>query len=79
MSYLEGIQIDFETADMITRLNLIDSLMDINKNIAALEKKDDLQKHEKEDLEEHLTYRPALLVVIGYYSTAEQMKEMKDD
>jgi hypothetical protein len=79
MSYLEGIRIDFETADMITRLNLIDALEGIDNNIAALEKKDNLQNHQKEDLEDQLKYRAALLVIIRYYSTTEQMKEMKDD
>jgi hypothetical protein len=79
MSYLEGIRIDFETADMITRLNLIDALEGIDNNIAALEKKDNLQNHQKEDLEDQLKYRAALLVIIRYYSTTEQLKEMKDD
>ena len=64
MSYLEGVRIDYDTADMITRLTLIESLKGINKDIAA---KDDLK------------YREALLVIIRYFSTEEQMKEMKDD
>jgi hypothetical protein len=64
---------------MITRLNLIDALEGIDNNIAALEKKDNLQNHQKEDLEDQLKYRAALLVIIRYYSTTEQMKEMKDD
>lgn len=89
MSYLEGVRIDYDTADMITRLTLIESLKGINKDIAALEKKNNmaghsphisyLKDHEKEDLKDDLKYREALLVIIRYFSTEEQMKEMKDD
>ena len=90
MSYLEGVRIDYDTADIITRLTLIESLKGINKNIAALEKKNNmaghwLKDHEKEDLEYNLKYREALLVIIEYFSTPgidsieDQMKEMKDD
>jgi hypothetical protein len=84
MSYLEGIRIDYDTADMITRLTLIDSLKGVNKNIAALEEKNNmsgqsphisyLEDFQKEDLKDNLKYREALLVVIEYYSTEEQMK-----
>jgi hypothetical protein len=86
MSYLEGIRIDYDTADMITRLTLIDSLKGVNKNIAALEEKNNmsgnsphisyLKDFEKEDLKDNLKYREALLVVIGYFSTEEQMKDV---
>ena len=85
MSYLEGIRMDYDTADMITRLTLIESLKGINKDIAALEKKNNMAGHsphisylkdfEKEDLKDNLKYREALLVVIRYYSTGEQMKD----
>ena len=85
MSYLEGIRIDYDTADMITRLTLIDSLKGVNKNIAALEEKNGmagqsphisyLEDFQKEDLKDNLKYREALLVVIRYYSTGEQMKD----
>jgi len=85
MSYLEGIRIDFETVDMITRLSLIESLEGIDKDIAALEEKNNMSGHsphisylkdfEKEDLKDNLKYREALLVVIRYYSTGEQMKD----
>jgi hypothetical protein len=86
MSYLEGIRIDYDTADMITRLTLIDSLKGVNKNIAALEEKNNmsgqsphisyLEDFQKEDLKDNLKYREALLVVIEYYSTEEQMKDV---
>ena len=90
MSYLEGIRIDYDTADIITRLTLIESLKGINKLIAALEKKNNmaghspyyypdisyLKDHEKENLKDDLKYREALLVVIRYFSTEEQMKEV---
>jgi hypothetical protein len=86
MSYLEGIRIDYDTADMITRLTLIDSLKGVNKNIAALEEKNNMSGHsphisyledfQKEDLKDNLKYREALLVVIEYYSTEEQMKDV---
>ena len=79
MSYLEGVRIDFDTADFITRLTLIDSLKGINKNIAALEEKDDLKSHEKEDLKDDLKYRESLLVVIKYFSTADQMAEIESE
>jgi len=79
MSYLEGVRIDFDTADFITRLTLIDSLKGINKNIAALEEKDDLKNHEKEDLKDDLKYRESLLVVIKYFSTADQMAEIESE
>ena len=85
MSYLEGVRIDYDTADIITRLTLIESLEGINKDIAALEKKNNmaghsphisyLKDHEKEDLKDDLKYREALLVIIRYYSTEEQMKD----
>ena len=85
MGYLEGVRIDYDTADIITRLTLIESLEGINKDIAALEKKNNmaghsphisyLKDHEKEDLKDDLKYREALLVVIRYYSTGEQMKD----
>ena len=75
--YLEGVRIDYNTADMITRLTLIDSLKGVNKNIAALEEKDDLKDHEKEDLEYDLKYRESLVVVIKYFSTADQMAEIE--
>ena len=94
MSYLEGIRIDidYDTADMITRLTLIESLEVINKDIAALEEKNKmtqtfwamsgdsphtsyLEDFQKEDLKDNLKYREALLVVIEYYSTEEQMKD----
>ena len=73
MSYLEGVRMDFETADFITRLTLIDSLEGINKNIASLEEQSDLEDHEKEDLEYYQKYRESLQVVIGYYSSADQI------
>ena len=67
MSYLEGVRIDYDTADIITRLTLIESLKGINKDIAALEKKNNmaghsphisyLKDHEKEDLKDDLKYR----------------------
>ena len=80
MSYLEGIRIDYDTADMITRLTLIGALKGIDKDISVLKDKETVLKDfEKEDLKDNLKYREALLVVIGYYSTEEQMKEMKDD
>ena len=80
MSYLEGIRIDYDTADMITRLTLIGALKGIDKDISVLKDKETVLKDfEKEDLKDNLKYREALLVVIRYYSTEEQMKEMKDD
>jgi hypothetical protein len=88
-NYLEGVRLDFETADLITRLTLIDSLKGVNKNIAALEEKNNmpghsphisyLKDHEKEDLKDDLKYREALLVVIGYFSTEEQMAEIESE
>jgi hypothetical protein len=76
MSYLEGIRIDYDTADMITRLTLIDALKGIDKDISVLKDKETVLKDfEKEDLKDNLKYREALLVVIGYYSTEEQMKD----
>ena len=82
MSYLEGIRIDYDTADMITRLTLIDSLKGVNKNIAALEEKNNmsgqsphisyLEDFQKEDLKDNLKYREALLVVIDYYSVSSE-------
>ncbi len=42
MSYLEDVRIDYDTADIITRLTLIESLEGINKDIAALEKKNNI-------------------------------------
>ena len=85
MSYLEGIRMDYDTADMITRLSLIESLKGINKNIAALEKKNNMAGHsphisylkdfEKEDLKDNLKYREALLVVIYYYSVSKSWSD----
>ena len=76
MSYLEGIRIDYDTADMITRLTLIDALKGIDKDISVLKDKETVLKDfEKENLEDNLKYREALLVVIGYYSTEEQMED----
>jgi len=77
MSYLEGVRIDYDTADHITRLTLINSLDSINKDIAALQKKTDLKDHEKEDLEYDQKYRKSLLIVIRYYSTPSEMVELK--
>ena len=76
MSYLEGVKIDYETADLITRLTLIDSLKGVNKDIAVLEKKSSLKDYEKEDFKNDLKYREGLLVVLQYYSTSEQMDEL---
>jgi bacterioferritin (cytochrome b1) len=76
-NYIEGVRMDYDSADFITRLTLIDSLKGINKNIAALEEKDDLKDHEKEDLEYDLKYRESLVVVIKYFSTADQMAEIE--
>jgi hypothetical protein len=79
MIYLEGIRMDYDTADMITRLSLIDSLEGIDKLISVLRGKDSqgLKDFEKEDLEDNLKYREAVLVVIDYYSTRDQMSELK--
>jgi hypothetical protein len=79
MRYLEGIRMDYDTADMITRLSLIDSLEGIDKLISVLRGKDSqgLKDFEKEDLEDNLKYREAVLVVIDYYSTRDQMSELK--
>jgi hypothetical protein len=77
MSYLEGVRLDYDTADHITRLTLINSLDSINKDIAALQKKTDLKDHEKEDLEYDQKYRKSLLIVIRYYSTPSEMAELK--
>jgi hypothetical protein len=77
MSYLEGVRLDYDTADHITRLTLINSLDSINKDIAALQKKTDLKDHEKEDLEYDQKYRESLLIVIRYYSTPSEMAELK--
>jgi hypothetical protein len=70
---------DYDTADMITRLSLIDSLEGIDKLISVLRDKDSqgLKDFEKEDLEDNLKYREAVLVVIDYYSTRDQMSELK--
>jgi len=76
MSYLEGVRIDFETADFITRLTLIDSLEGININIASLENQSNLKDYMKEDLDHMMKYRESLLVVIEYFSSADQMAEM---
>ena len=76
MSYLEGVRIDYRTADLITRLTLIDSLKNLNVAVASLEKKSERKDHEKEDLEDNLKYRESLLVVIEYFSSADQMAEM---
>ena len=76
MSYLEGVRLDYETASLITRLTLIDSLKAINIDIAALEKKESLQDYMKEDLEYDLKYREALLVVIGNFSTEGEMTKV---
>jgi hypothetical protein len=38
-----------------------------------------LKDHEKEDLKDDLKYREALLVVIGYFSTEEQMAEIESE
>jgi len=76
MSYLEGVRLDYETASLITRLTLIDSLKAINIDIAALEKKESLQDYMKEDLEYDLKYREALLVVIGNFSTEDEMTKV---
>jgi hypothetical protein len=79
MRYLKGIRMDYDTADMITRLSLIDSLEGIDKLISVLRGKDSqgLKDFEKEDLEDNLKYREAVLVVIDYYSTRDQMSELK--
>ena len=76
MSYLEGVRLDYETASLITRLTLIDSLKAINIDIAALEKKESLQDYMKEDLEYDLKYREALMVVIGNFSTKDEMTKV---
>jgi bacterioferritin (cytochrome b1) len=76
MSYLEGVRLDYETASLITRLTLIDSLKAINIDIAALEKKESLQDYMKEDLEYDQKYREALLVVIGNFSTKDEMTKV---
>ena len=76
MSYLEGVRLDYETASLITRLTLIDSLKAINIDIAALEKKESLQDYMKEDLEYDLKYREALMVVIGNFSTEDEMTKV---
>jgi len=76
MSYLEGVRIDYETADLITRLALIEALEGINNDIAGLKKQPSLKDYEKENLEINLKYHEALLVVIGYYSTSTQMDEL---
>ena len=76
MSYLEGVRLDYETASLITRLTLIDSLKAINIDIAALEKKESLQDYMKEDLEYDLKYQEALLVVIGNFSTKDEMTKV---
>ena len=77
MSYLEGVRIDYRTADLITRLTLIDSLKNLNVAVASLEKKSERKDHEKEDLEDNLKYRESLLVVIEYFSSASQMTEIE--
>jgi len=76
MSYLEGVRLDYETASLITRLTLIDSLKAINIDIAALEKKESLQDYMKEDLEYDLKYRESLMVVIGNFSTKDEMTKV---
>ena len=76
MSYLEGVRLDYDTADFITRLTLIDSLKGINISIASLEEQSDLDDHAKEDLDYMLRYRESLLVVIEYFSSADQMTEV---
>ena len=76
MSYLEGVRLDYDTADFITRLTLIDSLKGININIASLENQSNLKDYMKEDLDHMMKYRESLLVVIEYFSSADQMAEM---
>jgi hypothetical protein len=78
-NYLEGVRLDFETAYLITRLTLIDSLRGISEDIAALEEKDDLKGHQKEDLEDNMKHQAALLVIIKYFSTADQMGEIESE
>ena len=51
-------------------------LQAINIDIAALEKKESLQDYMKEDLEYDLKYREALLVVIGNFSTEDEMTKV---
>jgi len=77
MNYLEGVRIDYETADLITRLTLIDSLKVVNKAISNLKNQSDLKDYEKEDLKNDLKYQEGLLVAIRYYSTSEQMDELE--
>jgi len=76
MIYLEGIRLDYETADIITRLSLIDSLKSTKKLIARIEKQPATEDHTKEDLAYDLKYCDALLVVIAHFSTTEQMTEL---
>lgn len=80
MHYIEGIKMDLETADSITRLNLINSLKSIHENIEVLLNKCchvSLKDHEKEDLKDFTKCRKALMVVIKYYSTPDEMSKLK--
>ena len=68
----------YELVDAIVPHALFESLEDAVDTIKNLQAKDELARHQKEDLNEYLLYVPALVKVLEWHTTSDQKKRIKD-
>jgi len=68
----------YELVDAIVPNALFESLEDAVDTIKHLQAKDELAKHQQEDLDSYVSYVPALVKVLEWHTTSDQKKRIKD-
>lgn len=71
-------EVYYELVDAIVPHALFEGLEDAVDNIQMLQAKDELAKHQQEDLNAYLLYVPALVKVLEWHTTPSEHKRIKE-